>query len=357
MAFANVCINDKAGIKKAANQDINNAIERANDPLMRAFLATTTPSTTGSCSVCTPANNPLGRNSETIEQLQTLVAGTKAIKKDCIEASLQRDVGNTGYVCQGNTRKSFSNSGRTAPCWNQKSVDFIHFAINQAVQCMSEQHGAIDSRFILKKINNETAFNFYLGYVGGVGIGQLTSAPVKDIAGWSDKRGTHKGNANYILQELAKSSHPACAPFAEIMKSETTKAPPLPGAVANYCSWVAPGAGVARNLIYGLGYYVYTRDRIIKPALAQKSSSLANDSDTLNYFTLVAYGPGGPAQARSLIRSLRVNNSTSPATVKQKIIAESAYVRQTESKMNELLAHYKKTGVTESDKRGDSCVE
>ena len=83
----------------------------------------------------------------------------------------------------------------------------------------------------LKKINNETGFNFFLGYPGGVGIGQLTSDPVNELAGWWQKKriGNRKsknakvettfnqGNAKYILENLSQNTNPSCAPFKSPM--------------------------------------------------------------------------------------------------------------------------------------------
>ena len=76
----------------------------------------------------------------------------------------------------------------------------------------------------------------------------------------------------------------------------------------------------------------------------------------MNALTLVAYGPGGPVQAKALIRKLRLNDRSNAAEALKKVTNDSAYVSQTNDKMKELLANLKKTNPTAEDLRGDSCV-
>ncbi|KHD87973.1 MAG: hypothetical protein OM95_11590 [Bdellovibrio sp. ArHS] len=355
-------MNDKQGIKGAQSQTINNAFEKAKDPLTLDYLASTNgfpnASMAGYCARCASAKP--GQVEALTNQIQQVVAEatkTQKIKRSCIEASLQRDVGNTGYTCNGTKKEAFENSGASAPCLNQKVVNFLQFALNKAINCMSTGRDPIDSRFILKKINNETAFNFFVAYSGGVGIGQLTSDPVKEIAGWKKGKTLHEGNAKHILEGVLNSSNPSCAPFAEILKNEDETAPPLPGSPKNYCTWVSPGEGLARNLIYALGYYVYMRDDVIRPAMEKRSPVMAKNNDLLNYFTLVAYGPGGPAQSLAMLRNFRLSDKSNPEDVKTKILKNSGYVNQTEEKMLELLGHLKEEPYSNHDKKGNTCVE
>lgn len=292
-----------------------------------------------------------------LEKILSHDARTKQIKKECIEASLQREPGNEGYSCNGDERKKFENSGRSTPCLNQKTVDFIHFSVNQAINCMSTGRADIDPRFILKKLNNETAFNFYLAYSGGKGIGQLTSDPVDEIAGWYKGKKFIEGNAFHILEDLMDNTNPSCGPFREIMKGDLKRPPPSPGSARNYCDWIRPGDGVARNLIYSLGYYVHMRDNVIKPNLESRSKKLAKNSDIVNYLTLAAYGPDGPAGAKSLIRRLRLSDSMGIIDAKSKIIGADPYVKQTEKKFVEELLPAVKANPTEADKKGDICLQ
>lgn len=355
------CVNDKSGKKGASNQEINQSLIQATDPLTQAFAYSdlTSSKKAGYVVACELEDRfkSLQKTSKDIAKVAKTQSPVKAIRRECIEASLQREVGNQGYSCLKDKPVKFENAGKSAPCLHSSTVDFIQFSLNQALSCMSSDRTPIDPRFILKKINNETAFNFYIAYNGGVGMGQLTSNPVKEIAGWKEDGQFIEGNGRHVLETLMKSTNPACKPFKEIMKDDLVNPPPRPGSPKNYCTWVSPGKGVARNLIYSLGYYAHIRDQIVKPALAARSSKLAANQDVLNYLTLVAYGPQGPSEAKSLIRRLRLSNNTPAGEAVSKIIKNNAYVRQTESKMNELLDEYK-PGVphTPADKKGDSCL-
>ncbi|MEK2645358.1 hypothetical protein [Bdellovibrio sp. BCCA] len=352
-----LCVNDKSEKKGAQNQDINKSMDAARDPLTRAFLRYR--NSLAPARVCAASDYAPGIKNDIYNLGAILAQGTKVkqIKKDCIEASLQREPGNQGYSCDGDTKKKFENAGASMPCLNQKTVDFLHFAVNQAISCMSTGRVPIDPRIVLKKFNNETAFNFYLAYSGGKGIGQLTSDPVNEIAGYYKGKKFVEGNGFHILESLMDSSNPACTPFKEILREDLKSPPPSPGSPKNYCDWIRPGDGIARNLIYSMGYYVHVRDNIIKPSVERRSTKFASNSETLNYLTLAAYGPDGPAGAKALIDRLRLNNNMSAAEVKNKIIKANAYVRQTEEKFAEELLPVMKQNITDADKRGDTCVQ
>lgn len=332
-------------------------MDAARDPLTRAFLRYR--NSLAPARVCAASDYAPGIKNDIYNLGAILAQGTKVkqIKKDCIEASLQREPGNQGYSCDGDTKKKFENAGASMPCLNQKTVDFLHFAVNQAISCMSTGRVPIDPRIVLKKFNNETAFNFYLAYSGGKGIGQLTSDPVNEIAGYYKGKKFVEGNGFHILESLMDSSNPACTPFKEILREDLKSPPPSPGSPKNYCDWIRPGDGIARNLIYSMGYYVHVRDNIIKPSVERRSTKFASNSETLNYLTLAAYGPDGPAGAKALIDRLRLNNNMSAAEVKNKIIKANAYVRQTEEKFAEELLPVMKQNITDADKRGDTCVQ
>lgn len=358
---ANVCINDPDGSRGINNFAITKAVQSAQDPLMKSFLATS------SCS----AQSPKSKSMAALAKVAECAVGVEKIKAECIKASLQREVKNTGYTCNNGKPTSFENSGSNAACIDQKTLNFIQFSINNAISCMSPPEDPIDPRFILKKINNETGFNFFLGYPGGVGIGQLTSDPVNELAGWWQKKriGNRKsknakvettfnqGNAKYILENLSQNTNPSCAPFKKIVESDLASPPPSPGNKNNYCRWLSVGEGLGRNLVYGLGYYVYARDRFIKDTLQEKAPELIKNKEVVNSLTLVAYGPGGQAQAKALIRKLRLNNSSKPSAVVEKINAHSDYVAQTNEKLKELYDNLKTSAPhIVADPGGQSCI-
>lgn len=364
---APTCVNDPdetRGLGK--NQSINNALKTASDPLTQAFNLSLPPAP------CAAKPKDIYFVFSYIFQASQYVPPSKSqpafhpapggIKAACIQASLLREVGNTGYSCNKGKPVAFDNSSGTAPCLNQQVLNFVQFSVNQAIACMSPPQDPIDPRVILRKINNETGFNFYVGYEGGVGIGQLTSSPVDDIAGWwseaSKKRPArfNEGNAHGILETLVNNPNPACAPFKKIIAKELETPPPSPGEKQNYCAWLSTGEGLGRSLVYGLGYYVYARDHYIKDTLEERAPGLANNKDLVNTLTLVAYGPGGPAQAKSLIRTLRLNSKSNPEAAKLLVTKHSAYVTQTDAKMHELMKKMDKENPSAADLRGDTCI-
>lgn len=359
---ASLCINDREGHKKVSesNQAINNSLEASVSPLTQASSRKDGNLSSGICATCS-------KTTTTEKSARTLLAwtkdvtkkqaGAKKISRACIEASLQRDSGGDGFACATETPQKFIQKGSTAACLNNRVVDHIEFAVNDAIACFASEYKALDPRFVLKKINNETGFNFFLAYPGGKGIGQLTSDPVDEIAGWKDRKGKFiKGNAFYILEDLISNNNPSCRPFREAIKNDLKNPPPSPSLEKNYCAWVSPGDGLARNLVYSFGYYIHVRDKIIKPALFRKSPALAANSEIVNYFTLVAYGPGGNKEAKSLIDRLRINNKSNPAHIKNQIIRRNPYVKQTEEKMAELLEKMN-APATEANLGGDLCVK
>ncbi|NUN05656.1 MAG: hypothetical protein HUU57_07835 [Bdellovibrio sp.] len=364
-----LCVNDKAGLKQLHKMDIVDTLNLSKDPLVLAYRKTKEPNKTAAttnppaCTTCLTNNlspwnsvrSIVAWSKETLH-LASPAADIKKIKKECIEASIQRTPGNTGYVCgPGNAKaRAFDNAGDSAPCLDQSSVDYMHFAINEALKCFAAEFKPIDTRFILKKYNNETAFNFFLSYGGGKGLGQLTSAPTLDIGG---------GNAEYILKDIVNSESPACEPFKNVAKNDLKNGPPRLASSANVCAWVSPGEGLTRNLIYSLGYYVHLRDKFILPVLRRRAPALANNSGLADDFTLISYGPDGLKEAKSLMDALKVSDKSNPDKIRLELEKNNDYYQQTEQKMSELqdflespLPLKKPSAKTKSQMRGDTCV-
>ncbi|MFS4459763.1 hypothetical protein [Bdellovibrio sp. HCB2-146] len=350
----NLCINDKDGHKGASSQIVNIAIRDAKDPLARAFQDY-------QMHLCDPnvSDSPLtvGKAFAAIGEFASSLTkpATTFIKKECIEASLQRDINQKGYVCKGERPKEFSNTGENStPCLNQYSVDYIHFSVNLALKCFSSIRDPIDARFILRKINGESGFNFFLSSGGGTGIGQSTSYPVRDIAGQKK----NEGNARSILEDLAASKDPACKPFQSVVKSDLETPPPIPPA-KNVCDYVSTNEGFARALIYGLGYYVYNREEYIKNYVRKNRlpKEFLIDKQFINYATLLAYGPGGPNGAIDFLDSIRVKK-IGPTAATDKIKA-AGYVRESDEFFEKELLRFLKGNSeepTRNEKRGDTCV-
>lgn len=353
---APLCLNDKDGKKGASSQIINKMIAEANDPLAEAFK-------TYQAVMCQDAIDSTVPNNLSYflkaAKLNDAIIGDFSdstptyIKKQCIEASLQRDINQKAYACnQKKQAKEFENSGKgMTPCLNQGSVDYIHYAVNLAIKCFASIRKPIDPRFLLKKVNTETGFNFFLASEGGTGLGQITSYPVKDLAG--KKEG--EGNARPILEDLLASPDPSCEPFKRVLKKDLATPPPTPP-IDNVCTYVAANDGLARTLVMGIGYYIYTRDESVTPFLKNKMGAAADNRELINYATLLSYGPKGPNGAKAFMDGF--NKKTNVAKAIQKL-KTAKYVSDAEKRFSKELLPSLKPGTTEftdKEKRGDTCV-
>lgn len=354
-----LCINDKDGRKGASNQIINKMIDQANDPLAQAFASYQK-------AACEEAINSGPENSlrkflkvaNLYKDINNAVSDVEPtfIKKQCVEAALQRDIAQKAYACD-RKRTSFANSGKNeTPCLNQKSVDYIHYAVNLAIKCFATVAEPIDPRFLLKKINNETGFNFFLASEGGTGLGQLTSYPVRDLAGQKAK----EGNGRFVLEDLAASKDSACEPFKKVIQKDLKNPPPVPP-IDNVCSYVSVNDGLARTLVIGMGYYIYNRDQVVIPYLeANMGAQAVKNKELVNYATLLTYGPDGPNGAKAYLdrKGFKKNKRLSPSTGIEKI-KSAGYVKATDRAYEEDLLGFLKPDNKKPSKqevRGDTCV-
>jgi len=294
------------------------------------------------------------------------------IKKECIAASMKRAPGNKGFACEYPTDKEAKQGhktdsqsvphnygiagGNSLQCVNQDLVDYMYFAVNSAIQCMSPKN-PIDSRLIFQKLNNETGFNHTLAWNGGVGAMQGTSPAIREMT-------TPLGKGKYVLDQVANSDKKSCQGFKGIAQKDLISPPTTKP--ANYCSWVNSGDGLARSLLYGIGYYITMRDQYITPFVNKKSRALAQNRDVINSLTAVSYGSEGIKHSRWLVKKFRVNSKTNPGVFLQGVQKNSTYLKAIKSKMRE--AYCLKNGLNTSGKAcknlklsdkelgGDECV-
>ncbi len=283
------------------------------------------------------------------------------IKKECIEASLLRKAGREEYVCKSQSQRAIRvgvAGGKSAQCYNDEMADYMSFAINQAIDCLS-QDNPIDSRDILKKMNAETGFNFAVSWRGGRGMSQITSPAARELS-------TNIGNGRYILEGVSKSIKKSCQPFKHLAEKDLEKPPKING--HSLCDWVSPGDGLARNLLYGIGYHVHMRDTQIVPALNKVAPQLAFEKNIVNSLTTMSFGREGIKGVKVLLKQNRISKETSPRTLQEVIASESSYVAETQNKQKELLCLQKgirsfgqsslcsKTNFSNEEMAGNSCV-
>ena len=295
------------------NLKLYNSFKDNADPLKRTFISETS-SKKGS-----PACEMPGNVAKQIKDLKEIsqAAGsapendgiwdlddpTKApgqlpslIKRECINASLMRDPGQKGYACSATKQSTDQDieipygqvGGKTQQCITADMVSYIQFAVNSAIKCLSDDN-PVDSRVIYQKFNNETGFNYSIAWNGGAGIGQMTNIAVEEIA---------DGAGRPILENVAKSSKHSCQGFKDVAKSDLGKRPRINS--SNYCDYVSAGDGLARNLMYGIAYYVHMRDSIIVPKLFNENRSLSTNREVVSALTAVSYGAEGIKKARAL---------------------------------------------------------
>lgn len=294
------------------------------------------------------------------------------IKRECIVASMKRNPGNKGYVCNYADDKTPIGvnpgkqsilkyygvaSGPTAQCVDDRMTDYIYFAVNSAIQCLSGS-GKIDSRTVYRKINNESAFNVSVASTGGWGIAQITSSARNEMID------PELGRGRYILDQVSKSNDPSCRGFKEVASQDLLKAPSM--AQDNRCAWLSPGDGLARNLMYSIGYYLTMRDKYIVPALTRMAPHLADSEKLLGELTSIAYGSEGIKHAKMLLRKFRVNSQTNADQLVSSLRGQSRYLKNIKSKMKEVTClrkgleadgeACKKLKLSSEDLEGDSCV-
>lgn len=292
------------------------------------------------------------------------------IKRECIEASMTRSPGNDGYTCsyppKGSKHHNSANTqsiltpygtagGNSLQCINDRMVDYMTFAVNNAIQCMSP-NDPVDARVIFKKINNETAFNPSLASRGGVGIGQMTSPAKNEL---TDKE---LGRGRYILENIVDSKKPECEGFKNVAQDDLKKAP----RIGNSCEWVSTGNGLARSLMYTVGYYLTMRDQYVIPSLERRSPHLIGNASLISDFTAIAYGAEGLDHAKWLMQKYRAGKGSNLKDLQDKIRRDSVYLSNIKGKMKEITCI--RNGVDPTSKKcenhkfstddleADSCV-
>ena len=187
ISWAVDCANDDSGAKGASDMTIMKAINAANDPLSQAFqkLFPTQGTICPTCGASAAMAAPKGAGD--VQKIGNALYAQPKIKKECIVAALNRKIpANTdAYACAGKTPKTIDKN----QCITDRGARYIEFALSQAMSCLSTPESPIDPRTVLKKLNNESGFNFFIASEGGVGIGQLISAPPKELAGWTTDKG------------------------------------------------------------------------------------------------------------------------------------------------------------------------
>lgn len=230
------------------------------------------------------------------------------IKRECIAGTMKnlRNFTSGQMLYCPNDMSSTRNGtrfrgGNNTPCVNEDFVDYVHWATNEALDCMfslveqirgplSDEEKRVDVMAALRKINHETKFTPFISHDAGRGMTQMTSIAIKEMYP------PHAGQA--YLNALQATNHPSCRPFKEIIGAgDSTRDPRDP------CRLVDVGRGLARSLFFGLAYYQHMKttagDRSARARLRGKEDMLQLEAD----IALAFFGPGSENRVSSAARS------------------------------------------------------
>jgi hypothetical protein len=221
-------------------------------------------------------------------------------------------------------------SGQKAPCVTQEMSEFIAFSVNKAIDCMSDI-SKIDPKSILNKFNTETGFNPSLSSIGGKGLGQLTSPAVAEMS-LTERNG---GRGRFVLESIKNSNNKSCKSFKSVAENDLYQTSVK---LSQSCDWLGFGAGLTRNLIYSIGYYVTLREKYIIPMLKRrKAQQLVRNENVINELSSIAYGREGLNRVKVILDINRVNSKTPAEHFDETIRSSSKYLDEIKKKMNELL--------------------
>lgn len=324
------------------NQRFKRILETSDAYLIKEFRSATGFRPTNAGLGCAGGNCTTGSKSSTLPN------SIGEIPKECIQASLKRQVAQKSVECKrtpaGNwTYISHSPRSKSTPCFDQSAVDYTHYVTNKVISCfqgLPMQNGAtesIDPAVLYSKLNNESGFNFTYSYGGGVGAGQLTGWAVQEMNVLDPSRTKGKvvkGNGRFILDSILDSKKSECAGLKPVIENDLKFKYHSPRKIN--CEWTSMETGLARNLIYSIGYFSFLKHQVIGKELRKRAPNAYNDPELLNLLTLVGYGPLGANRALTLIRTLGMGGSKAALASVKSRLKQEVYLKNTASKMNEV---------------------
>jgi hypothetical protein len=299
--------------------ELENAVRRGSIPTSSSFRSS---SDTRICKASSAKEN----QRVNIHSLRALVDRALqpkhlAIQSTCILASLKRSGPEAGYFCptaKGPGKILGNPGGSRAACISSELANYTTWAFNKAVACMNNPQRPLDPSLLFQKFNNESGFNYFVGYEGGMGIGGMTSIAVKEL----------NLNSN-VFTQVFNPLKPDCVPFAQAMKNK-------PNNVFNRCEWLDMEEGLARSLIYSIGLFLHIRDNQLSSLRDDFERANLEDYRALNLATLAIYGPEGLAAKRDISAILK-SKPRNFGEFKQRLFSRVPYLRHIDSKSAEVL--------------------
>lgn len=239
-------------------------------------------------------------SSKTLSEVVTSMKDkiTSKIDKQCVKQSmvnLPNTLKSTNRIlCERNGQSSRPlpiKSKKQDLCIDDEVVDYVNWAVNEAVQCVNSlTDRPVPPEITFMKLNRESKFGFYLQYHGGIGIAQMTTAGVNGVV----------ENAPHLIDKAKQSK--SCESFHQLLEKplQYTK-----GGAVRHCQLLGVGEGVGRNLFLGLALLIHHRDTGINALGKWFNRRGLTDNNKINYLSFISYGRNGYAaskQAFDLIR-------------------------------------------------------
>jgi hypothetical protein len=256
----------------------------------------------------------------------------RGIKASCVTAAITRldNVQADKWSCVSDT--SSPRRQRTVPCMTKSYVEYVTYATNEAIRCLSRPDRPVNPQVVFSKINNESAFGSFLSGNAGKGLTQMTTIAAQEML--------VDGEGAEFLKSIVDQNPEGCRNFQAILK--------LPLQLNNenearICQFISPGGGIGRTLLTGIGLHLYYRDgmrgsareRLEKLGL-QNHPELQKMADYLALVSFSSEGPAGASEALVKIQG-RIQRNTSFQAFKSLLDKQVDYLRAIDQKMREVF--------------------
>jgi hypothetical protein len=253
----------------------------------------------------------------------------RGLKRECIRAAVVgRKPGKVDYLACRSDKPSSGKDQRalsSEPCVTEAYVDYVHWTVNRVFKCLQSQKHPLDPQVFFKKVNRESTFRAFIDEDVGKGLMQMTTAAMKEM--------TEPDPGYQYLMDLIHARKEACAGLEPIAKAplqlEGGKKSKV-SSKATACQTVSIGDGVARNLLRGVGLFLYYRDGRTgsTSSLLKQFKDHPDFNRMRDYLALVAFN-GGPGVQRAVFDKIskKIGKKTSFAKFKQLVDDQSAYTK------------------------------
>ena len=243
-------------------------------------------------------------------------------KDECLAAVSQIKTSTQQMICPSGEKT------KQALCVTNDMYRYQAAVLNEFYQCVkAETNFPVTPEVLFEMYALESGFKPNYSYVGGVGVGQLTSIFIKDI------HQKHRGHK--FLKQIEASKNENCKIAQPLVTKDLKKEPSL----KNRCDFIQYGEGFERNTLYTLVGLANIWEKDIAPKM--KAFNEINKGNPAlpraqQLALMNAYGSGGQVAAKATIRRLKGLSPTEFISAIQKPMktAEGKDLTEYTSKMN-----------------------